>query len=273
LTILYINKGGKNMERVNRFRKVLEEGKIAVGTCLDSYSAAAVEVAGYSGLDFCRIDNEYSWRRDEGMENMMRAAALAGITPMIRVEKGDPYLVSKAFQAGAGAILVSDIANYEEALAVVKASKFAPRGHRGMSSFSFAGGWGTRGGENFADWSDTQLMVGIMVENEQVVSDLDKIFAIEGLDYCLFGPSEYSLSLGFRTTKKNHPKVQEAIKRTVEAAAKHKKAVGIGIGQPWEEEAKKYIDMGCRFIEIGHELGILNSVWSSAGSGIRALKR
>src|SRR5512135_2928860 len=114
------------MERVNKFRKVMEEGKIAVGTCSDSYSAAAVEAIGYSGMDFCRIDNEYSWRRDEGMENMMRAAALTGVTAMVRVEKGDPYLVSKAFQAGAGAIVVSDINSYEEALAVVKAAKFAP---------------------------------------------------------------------------------------------------------------------------------------------------
>jgi len=260
------------MERGNKFRKVLEEGKVAVGTCLDSYSAAAVEVAGYSGLDFCRIDNEYSWRRDEGMENMMRAAALVGITPMIRVEKGDPYLVSKAFQAGAGAILVSDIASYDEALAVVKAAKFAPKGHRGMSSFSFAGGWGTRGGEDWVNWSDTQLMVGIMVENEQVVGELDRIFALEGLDYALFGPSDYSMSLGFRSTKKNHPKVQEAIKRTIEAASKHEKFVGIGISEPWEEEAKKYIAMGCRFIEIGHELSILRSVLSRAATEIRALR-
>jgi 4-hydroxy-2-oxoheptanedioate aldolase len=260
------------MEKVNKFRKVMEEGKVAVGTCSDSYSAAAVEAIGYSGMDFCRIDNEYSWRRDEGMENMLRAAAISGVTAMVRVEKGAPYLISKIFQAGAGAVLVSDINNYEEALAVVKASKFAPKGHRGMSTFSFSGGWGTRGGEDFAEWSDTQLMVGIMVENEQVVGQLDKIFAIEGLDYALFGPSDYSMSLGFRMTKKNHPKVQDAIKKTCEAANKHKKFVGIGIGEPWVEEAKKYIEMGCRFIEAGHELAILRGVLSSAATGIRGIK-
>lgn len=229
------------MERVNRFRKVLEEGKIAVGTCIDSCNPAVVEITGYSGLDFCRIDNEYSWRRDESMENMMRAAALVGITPMIRVEKGNPYLISKAFQAGAGAIVVSDIVSYQETVEVVKAAKFAPKGIRGFSSYSFSGGWGTRGGEDWVNWSDATLLVGIMVENEQVVSDLDNIFAIEGLDYCLFGPSDYSMSLGLRSTKKNHPKVQEAIKKTVEAAAKYKKAVGIGIGEPWEEEAKNIL--------------------------------
>jgi len=260
------------MERVNKLKKVLDEGKVAVGTCIDSYSPAVVETAGYSGLDFCRIDSEYSWRRDESMENIMRAAALVGITPLIRVEKGNPYLISKALQIGAGAILVSDIATYQEAEEVVRAAKFAPKGIRGFSSFSFSGGWGTRGGEDWVNWSDSEILVGVMVENEQIMSQIDKVFAIEGLDYCLFGPSDYSMSLGFRSTKKNHPKVQEAIKKTIEAAAKYNKAVGIGIGEPWQEEAKKYIDLGCRIIEIGHELSILRSVWNSAASGIRGLR-
>jgi 4-hydroxy-2-oxoheptanedioate aldolase len=200
---------------------------------------------------------------------MMRAAALSGITSMVRVEKGNPYLISKVFQIGAGAILVSDIASYQEAMDVVKAAKFAPKGIRGLSSFSFAAGWGTLGGPDWINWCDEELMVGIMIENQHVINQIDEIFAIEGLDYCLFGPADFSMSLGYRSVKKNDPKVQDAIKRTVEAAAKHNKAVAIGIGQPYEEEARKYITMGCRIIEIGHELDILKSVYTSATSAIR----
>ena len=125
---------GDSMERVNKLRQVLAEGRVAVGTCADSYSPAIIETIGYSGLDWVRVDSEYSWRRDESMENMMRAAALAGITAMVRVEKGDPYLISKALQSGAQAIVVSDIVSYEEALAVVKAAKYPPNGHRDRKS-------------------------------------------------------------------------------------------------------------------------------------------
>jgi 2-keto-3-deoxy-L-rhamnonate aldolase RhmA len=260
------------MKRENRLRKILAEGKVAVGTCVDSYSPAAIEAVGYGGLDWVRVCNEYSWRRDESMEHMMRAAALVGITPMIRVEKGDPYLVSKAFQCGAGAILVSDIANYEEALAVVKASKFAPKGHRGYSGFSFAGHWGADSGRDWVEWCDQELLVGVMIENEQVVGQVEKIMAIEGLDYCMFGPADYSMSIGLRSSQKDNPKVQEAIRRTAEAAGKHNKHAAIGIGEPYEAEAKKYIDMGLRIIEVGHELGILRSVYKKAGEGIRALR-
>ncbi len=260
------------MKRVNRLRQILSEGKVAVGTCADSYSPAVIEAIGYSGLDWVRVCNEYSWRRDESMEHMMRAAALVGVTAMIRVEKGDPYLISKAFQCGAGAILVSDIASYEEALAVVKGAKFPPQGRRGYSGFSLAGHWGADSGKDWVEWCDQELMVGVMIENEQVVSQVEKIMAIEGLDYCMFGPADYSMSIGLRSSQKDHPKVQDAIQRTVEAASKYNKAVAIGIGEPYEAEAKKYIDLGLRIIEVGHELGILRSVYKKAGEEIRALR-
>jgi 2-keto-3-deoxy-L-rhamnonate aldolase RhmA len=264
-------KGKLKMERVNKLRQVLAEGRVAVGTCADSYSPAIIETIGYSGLDWVRVDSEYSWRRDESMENMMRAAALAGITAMVRVEKGDPYLISKALQAGAQAIVVSDIVSYEEALAVVKAAKYPPNGHRGYSSFCFSANWGAAGGREWVEWNDREIMVGVMIENEAVVSEVEKVMAIEGLDYCLFGPADYSMSLGLRSGQKNHPKVQDAIKRTADAAARYNKAVAIGIGEPWQEEAKKYIDMGIRIIEVGHELGVLRAAFKKAGDSIRAL--
>jgi len=35
----------------------------------------------------------------------------------------------------------------------------------------------------------------------------------------------------------------------------------IGVGYPWEEEAKKYIKMGCTMIELGHDYTILSTMW------------
>lgn len=43
------------MQMVNKFKKVLENGEVALGTAMFSYSLTIVEVAGYSGLDFVRI--------------------------------------------------------------------------------------------------------------------------------------------------------------------------------------------------------------------------
>lgn len=260
------------MERVNRLRQVLAEGRVAIGTCVDSYSPAVVEIAGYCGLDFVRIDTEYSWRKDDVLEHMIRAAVIAGITLMVRIEKGDSYLISKALQIGAGAILVSDIKTIEEAVAVVKAAKFAPRGIRGCSSFCFSAGWGTQGGKDWINWSNTQIPIGIMIENADIVGQIDDVFAIEGLDYVLFGPADYSMSLGLGSPQKDHPDVLDGLARTLAASAKYSKAVGIAIGQPWAKEAQHYTEMGCRFLEIGHDLSILASGWKTAASEIRNIK-
>ena len=251
------------MDRTNKLRQKLGGGGTAIGSCIDSFSPAVVEVAGYSGLDFVRLDTEYSWRRDDTLEHMIRAAVLSDTTPLVRVEKGDRYLISKALQAGAGAILVTDIVSAKEAEEVVEAARFAPKGTRGYSTMTYAGKWGTDGGEDWAARCNAETLVGIMIENEEIVRQLDEVFAVEGLDFGFFGPSDYSMSIGLPFPQKGNTRVQDAIKRMSDAAQKHGKAAGIGIGEPWRAEAEAYTRMGCRILEIGHELSVLHSAWKA----------
>ena len=83
----------------NKLKKMLEEGKTAFGTCINVFSPNLVELAGYCGLDFCRIENEHTWRQDESMDHMMRAAVIGNIVALARIDKGNPYLIpSQALQ-------------------------------------------------------------------------------------------------------------------------------------------------------------------------------
>ena len=82
------------MERKeNKLKKILREGKVAFGSCICSFSPNLVELAGYCGLDFCRIDNEHNWRQDDILEHMMRGAVIGDIVSLVRIDKGNPYLV------------------------------------------------------------------------------------------------------------------------------------------------------------------------------------
>ena len=165
------------------------------------------------------------------------------------------------------ALLILSVLEVED---VISAAKFPPRGIRGYSGICFSGRWGAGAGKDWVEWSDNETLVGIMVENDELIAQLDEVLSLDGLDFVLFGPSDYSLSLGFRRPQKNHPKVQDAIKKTIDVANKYNKPVGIGVGQPWEEEAKKYIDLGCRMIEVGHDLVVLRSIWKAVSTTIRA---
>lgn len=247
----------------NKLKKILKEGKVAFGSCIYSFSPSLVELAGFCGLDFCRIDNEHTWRQDESLEHMMRAAAIGDIVPLPRIDKENPYLIRKVYEIGAKGFIIPDIQNGDEVKKIIRAAKFPPNGNRGYSSNCFSSGYGVYAGEEWIKWSNKELMVGVMIEDEEAIKNIDCIMSSEGLDFVTFGPSDYSLSIGLPAPDKKNPQVQDALKRTIESAKKHDKYVMVGVGFPWEEEAQKYVDLGCQMIEIGNDYSILKTIWEN----------
>jgi 4-hydroxy-2-oxoheptanedioate aldolase len=264
-------KGDSMKWEKNKLKRILEESKIAVGTCIYSFSPALVEVAGFCGLDFCRIDIEHAWRQDENFEHMMRAAAISEIVALPRVDR-NPFLIRKALEAGAGGIIVPHILNVEEVADVVKAAKFPPQGERGFGNLCFSGRWGTSPGVEWIKWSNEETMVGVMIEDQRAVEKIDEIMSVDGLDFVLFGPADYSVSLGI-PVQTRHPKVMDGLKKIIDAAARHGKYVMANVCYPWAENAKKFIEMGCRLIEIGHDVTILTSMWRMLGEEIRGIQK
>lgn len=250
-------------ENVDRLRAKLEAGEPVIGSGLFTWSPAAVEIAGMAGLDFLRIDSEHSWRRDAELENLVRAAALTGAVPIVRIDGSEPHLAMKAFEAGAGGIIVTEVDTPEQAEAAVRSAKFPPRGFRGYSSKNQGGRWGTGGGKDWVEWSDRQLLVGIMVENPHTMEHIDEIFAIDGLDFGLFGPADYALALGLRGPKKDAPDIEAALACTIKAAKAHGKHVMYNNGTS-ATAIKAARDMGIDMIEVGDDIGLLKKAWSDA---------
>ena len=246
----------------NKVRAKLAQGDPVKGSVIYSWSPYVMEVAGHSGLDFIRIDNEHAWRQDESAEHLMRAAHLAEVVPIMRVDRENPYLIRKALEIGAGGILVPDVSTPEEAEAVARAAKFPPRGTRGYSGNCWSGGgwWGQAGAE-WVRWSDTEPMIGIMIENVKAMECVDDIMAVEGIDFALFGPADYSMSLGLGKPMKNDDRVQGALQKTIDAAKKSGKYVMFNPGtQP--DAIEKSLDMGVTMLELSNDLSLLYSAWS-----------
>ena len=244
----------------NRVREKLDRGKLVTGSVIYSWSPNVMEVAGLAGLDFIRIDNEHAWRQDSSAENLIRAAVIAGVVPIMRVDRDNPYLVRKALEIGAGGIIVPDVSTPEQAEDVVKAAKFPPRGIRGYSGNCWSGGWGAKAGSEWVKWSDSEPLVGIMVENVKAMECIDQIVSVDGVDFVLFGPADYSMSLGLGRPVKNDERVQSALRATIEAAGKVGKYVMINPGTD-PEQIRKYVDLGVTMLELSNDLGILRSVW------------
>ena len=254
----------------NKIKKKLNTGGVTFGTCMTALCPSLVEIGGYSGFEWCRIDTEHNWRQDTTVENMIRAAAVANISPIVRIDKDDPFLIRKVLEIGAEGFIIPDIRTAEEVRGIVTAAKFPPDGNRGFSTLCYSAGYGTAAADEWVKWSNEETMVGVMIETKEAVENVDEIMAVEGLDFVLFGPADYSMNIGLQKPMKENSRVQDAIKKTTAAAKKYGKHVMLGIAPPWREEADKYIEMGIDMIEVGHDYSVLGRAWKEAMQEITA---
>lgn len=257
------------MEREkNKLKEMIARGEVALGTCVCGFSPAIIELAGFCGLDFCRIDNEHSWRQDYTTEDLLRGAFCADIVPLLRIDKDNPYLVRKALEAGAGGVIVPHINTRREVEEIVQSAKFPPLGKRGYSSLCFSGQWGAGSGAEWMDWSNKETMVIPMIEDVAAIPNLDEIMSTKGLDGVFFGPADFSISAGI-PLQTGHDKVIDALRRTIDSAKKHGKFVIFGAKYPYWEDAQKLRDMGVQAIEIGHDVSILGTIWKKTVQEMR----
>ena len=202
-----------------------------VGTMIKMISDPEIAVlVKNAGLDMVMIDAEhgaYSW---PAIKNICLAGRLAGVRPFIRVPELSKAHVSRALDCGAMGVMVPMLETQQQAEDLVRWSKFAPVGNRGLSSIG--------GHTDYEKVTDTvgflseandQVMAIAQIETAQGIANIDQIAAVEGLDALLVGPNDLALSLG-------HPgqldcaKQDEAIERVVAAAQKHGKIFGMHAG-------------------------------------------
>ena len=132
----------------NKLKKTLLSGKIAFGMYINIFIPNLVELAGFCGLDFCRIDNEHAWRQDESLDHMMRAAVVGDIVALPRIDKGNSFLIRKVYEIGSKGFIIPDIQNSREVKDIICVAKYPPKGDRGYSGNCFSAGYGTCAGED-----------------------------------------------------------------------------------------------------------------------------
>jgi 2-keto-3-deoxy-L-rhamnonate aldolase RhmA len=183
------------------------------------------------------------------------------------VDRDDPYLVRKALEIGAGGVIVPDICSVQQAESVVQAAKFPPLGNRGFSRNCWSAAWGAISADEWVQWSNREPMIGIMIENVEAMSSIDAIVAVEGIDFVLFGPADFSMSLGLAAPDAEDERVQAAITQTASAVRAHGKYFSFSVGTDAATIAR-YKGLGVTMLELGNDLGSLRTSWTRARNAI-----
>jgi 4-hydroxy-2-oxoheptanedioate aldolase len=91
---------------------------------------ALVEIMGWAGFDYVVLDMEHGPSSLQNLQDLVRAAEVAGIYPLVRTKEGNLAMIGEVLDAGAGGVVVPQVASARLAEAAVRRARFAPRATR-----------------------------------------------------------------------------------------------------------------------------------------------
>lgn len=206
----------KFKEKINR--------SLVYGLFSKTNDPGMIECMGYAGFDFIILDLEHGPNSVETLQNLIRAAQVSDIFPIVRVKEDSESIIGEVLDIGAAGIQVPQITNKKDAERVVKAAKFAPEGMRGVCRFVRAAKYSSMDRYEYFRMANEALVL-IQLEGEDAINNLDEILEVKGIDIVFIGPYDLSQSLGI-PGKINHPAVYEAMERIIEKC----KGKGIHVG-------------------------------------------
>lgn len=234
--------------RPNSMKKTLREGGTVI--CVQPHfpSPELVEFLGYLGFDGIFVDAEHGVVGVNRAQDMVRAADAAQIPALVRVPTNDAAVILGYLEGGAGGVLVPHVMTAEQAEAAVQAVKYAPRGKRGAHSATRAANYGlTQSGAEYFEQANRETLTAIMIEDVEALANLEPILQVPGLDLCVIGPGDLSMSLGY-PSQPDHPEVQ----RQVGLALQKIRAAGVPAGIPASDgpDARRLFERGFQFVMV-----------------------
>ena len=235
------------------FQTLLGQEPPVIGTWSQFRDPEPVDILARSGFDFTIVDTEHGCFCFETAENLVRACDACGLVPVVRVPANDGWMITKALDLGAAAVLVPKIASAEQAERAVAAARYGPAGGRGACPCIRSGGHYV---EDWPAFEDAAGACGIiaLIETPEAIERIDTIAAVEGLKALLAGPFDLSVAMGLRGDH-THPKIQDAFERVRKAAEAHGLPLIMPIFRPSLADCRAlmrgWMDQGIHLFTVG----------------------
>jgi 4-hydroxy-2-oxoheptanedioate aldolase len=236
----------------NNFKRALAAGKPQIGLWLSMTSPVATEVVAGAGFDWVLVDMEHSANDLVDVAAHLRAAVGGSAEPVVRVPWNEPVLVKRLLDAGARSLLFPFVQSADEASRAVAATRYPPKGIRGVAGTTRANRYGRV--KDYPERVEGELCVLVQVETQQALGEIEAIAAIDGIDGLFIGPADLSASMGY-IGDWQRPEIWQAIIAAGQRIRKAGKAPGFLSVR--EDECRKVLDAGFQFVAVGSDVAIL----------------
>jgi len=239
-------------ELIRHFRQRIAEGPV-FGPFSKSSDPAIVETLGHAGFDFIILDMEHGPNSIETIQDLIRAAQLSEMAPIVRIPSGDYEMIGKALDVGVVGVQVPQISCADDVKAAIKHAKFAPLGMRGVCRFVRAAGYSSMNKADYFRRANESLVI-IQIEGQAALDNLDEILVVDGVDVVFVGPYDLSQSLGV-PGEVEHPLVIEKMQQIVKACLD--KNVFVGNFTETVSQAGMWAAQGLRYMSYSVDVGIV----------------
>jgi 4-hydroxy-2-oxoheptanedioate aldolase len=195
----------RDLAASKRFKAKLRAREVATLVHSSHPSPTLVERLAQHGFDAVLIDPEHSSVGRERVEEMSRAAALAGTASILRPEGSLPHLVTSYLGCGVDGFMLPLISSVSQARELVKAFRFSAP----------------------CDYADRVMI--FMIETIEAVDSLPALLDIDGVDAFLVAADDLTLSMGETITYPRSRKVLDTIDRAIATIVKSGKTCGMRV--------------------------------------------
>ncbi|HLH44670.1 MAG TPA: aldolase/citrate lyase family protein [Bryobacteraceae bacterium] len=240
---------------INKVKQALKEGRVQLGCSFSQLRSAEVAtILGKAGFDWTYLDCEHGGFDMETLQDLCRASAAAGMTPIVRVADAQYSLVARALDCGAMGILLPRIESPEVLARAVSWAYFPPLGVRGYGLTAPHLNYEPATMPQAIEHRNANTMVTFQIETKLGLERREELLCVPGIDAVMVGPADLSISLGIPGEFEN-PKLIEAVERIRDSCVKH--GVAPGIHMRSAALARCWRDRGMKFLSTGSETGFL----------------
>jgi 4-hydroxy-2-oxoheptanedioate aldolase len=208
---------------MSSLREKWSAGHETLGLWLSIPSFVSAEITASIGVDYVCVDMQHGVVDYTAGAQMIQAIELSGATPIVRVPWNEPGIIGKMLDAGSHGVIVPMVNTRDQALAIVRAARYAPAGSRSWGPVMA----GLRHSDN-REWADANIAVIPMIETVEAISNLDEILSVEGVDAIYVGPADLAVSLGLGPYGNDgNPAFDDALATVVAACSRHGVVPGI----------------------------------------------
>ena len=255
--------------KVNPLRAGVERGQLQIGTWVNMLrNPAAMTLFKEAGLDFVRLDMEHSSPSIETVADFAVMGRALDLPVMVRPPEANREWITRLLDIGIYNIHCPQVDTPEHAAEIVAASRYTPRGSRGMGSAT--------SGNDFdvsmpvmdrLKFTNDQVFITVMFESMQSFEHLDEIASMDGIDALTLGPQDLAQDIGVFGTADQAKVIDEKRTQIVEAANKYGKTCAMLVNSA--KQARQWRDAGVLVVNYSSEVDILLNGYRAALGEIR----